>query len=254
MSSAGLQKLFCGIYLAFKCTFDKFVGEKVFSPSYSSAKLAPPPNGALLDLWREFQHSSRVGTPWGNLWSFVKRVEDSFEFQGKRGLSVEMLQRKRASLSVQARISSFACSCVRKLRVLLELPVDLRDRSCFLREVRAALALRGPRWDSSPITAGVNRASSQDEAGTSVFLSISDFDCRVSAELEQESQASSCDKRGTPLASCIVHGVTDHLSSCIWNLRLLLDDATGVSVSLRVVISSSGLHSKRCLGIGTFLE
>ena len=42
MSSAGIQKLFCGIYLAFKCSFDEFAGEKVFSPSYSSAILAPP--------------------------------------------------------------------------------------------------------------------------------------------------------------------------------------------------------------------
>ena len=42
MSSASIQKLFCGIYLAFKCSFDEFVGEKVFSPSYSSAILAPP--------------------------------------------------------------------------------------------------------------------------------------------------------------------------------------------------------------------
>ena len=37
MSSASIQKLFCGIYSAFKCSFDEFVGEKVFSPSYSSA-------------------------------------------------------------------------------------------------------------------------------------------------------------------------------------------------------------------------
>ena len=42
MSSAGIQKLFCGIYLAFKCSFDEFVGEKVYSPSYSCAILAPP--------------------------------------------------------------------------------------------------------------------------------------------------------------------------------------------------------------------
>ena len=41
MSSAGIQKLFCGIYSVFKCSFDEFVGEKVFSPSYSSAILAP---------------------------------------------------------------------------------------------------------------------------------------------------------------------------------------------------------------------
>ena len=42
MSSASIQKLFCGMYSAFKCSFDEFVGEKVFSPSYSSAILAPP--------------------------------------------------------------------------------------------------------------------------------------------------------------------------------------------------------------------
>ena len=35
------------------------------------------------------------------------------------------------------------------------------------------------------------RASSRVESGTSGFFSISDFDHRVSAELEQESQASS---------------------------------------------------------------
>ena len=48
MSSAGIQKLFCGIYSAFKCSFDEFVGEKVVSPSYSSAIF----------------HSSILGLPW----------------------------------------------------------------------------------------------------------------------------------------------------------------------------------------------
>ena len=43
MSSASIQKLFCGIYSAFKCSFDESVGEKVVSPSYSSAILGPPP-------------------------------------------------------------------------------------------------------------------------------------------------------------------------------------------------------------------
>ena len=42
MSSAGIQKLFCGIYSAFKCYFDEFVWEKVVSPSYSSAILGAP--------------------------------------------------------------------------------------------------------------------------------------------------------------------------------------------------------------------
>ena len=37
MSSAGIQKLFCGIFSAFKCSSDEFVGEKAVSPSYSSS-------------------------------------------------------------------------------------------------------------------------------------------------------------------------------------------------------------------------
>ena len=43
MSSVSIQKLFCGIYSAFKCSFVEFVGEKVVSPSYSSAILGPHP-------------------------------------------------------------------------------------------------------------------------------------------------------------------------------------------------------------------
>ena len=42
MSSASIQKLFCGIFSAFKCSFDEFVGEKVVSLSYFSAFLGLP--------------------------------------------------------------------------------------------------------------------------------------------------------------------------------------------------------------------
>ena len=38
MSSAGIQKLFCGIYSVFKCSFDEFVGRK-WSP-----RPIPPPS------------------------------------------------------------------------------------------------------------------------------------------------------------------------------------------------------------------
>ena len=47
MSSASGQKFFCEVCLAFKCSFDEFVGEKVVSLSYSSAILAPPPPSFL---------------------------------------------------------------------------------------------------------------------------------------------------------------------------------------------------------------
>ena len=43
MSAASDQKLFCELCSAFNCSFDEFVGEKVVSPSYSSAILAPLP-------------------------------------------------------------------------------------------------------------------------------------------------------------------------------------------------------------------
>ena len=42
MPSAGIQKLFCGIYSVFKWSFDEFVGKKVVSQSYSSTILGPP--------------------------------------------------------------------------------------------------------------------------------------------------------------------------------------------------------------------
>ena len=71
------------------------------------------------------------------------------------------------------------------------------------------------------------RASSRGEAGTSDFLSVSDSDRRVPAELGQESQATSFLRNGTPLASRVVHRVSDPLSNCVWNLQVFPDDARG---------------------------
>ena len=47
MSSSSIQKLFCGNYSAFKCSFHEFVGEKVVSLFYSSAILGLPPGKFL---------------------------------------------------------------------------------------------------------------------------------------------------------------------------------------------------------------
>ena len=86
-------------------------------------------------------------------------------------------------------------------------------RSCLLREVRSPLALRGSFWDSSRITSGMNNASSRVEAGTSGFLSISDIDLEVSAELEQGSQASSCVEARN--SGCLL--------SCSWGVRPVVE-------------------------------
>ena len=53
MSSASIQKLFCGLYPAFKCSSDEFVGEKVVFLSYSSAILGPPPKFKDLKIFQE---------------------------------------------------------------------------------------------------------------------------------------------------------------------------------------------------------
>ena len=73
------------------------------------------------------------------------------------------------------------------------------------------------------------RASSRVEAGNSGFPSISDFDHRVSAELEQKRPASYCveEWNSTCLSSC--SWVTGLLSMCIWNLCFFPDNAWGVS-------------------------
>ena len=69
------------------------------------------------------------------------------------------------------------------------------------------------------------RASPQGEEGSPGFLSVSDSDRRVPAELGKESPASSCLRKGSPLASRVVQGVSGPSSSCVWNPRVFADDA-----------------------------
>ena len=106
--------------------------------------------------------------------------------------------------------------------------------SCFLSEVRS-FELQGAPRDSSRVTAGMNGASSHFEVATSRFLFISDINLGVSVEFEQESQVSFFIEawKSDGLSSCS-WGVRA-LASCIWNLWLFLEDATGVSVTLRVM-------------------
>ena len=111
------------------------------------------------------------------------------------------------------------------------------------------MELGGASLDSNGLVQW-KRASYRVEAGNSGFLSIFDFDHRVPAELEQESQASSCVEEWN--SAC--------LSSCSRGDRLLVElylesavffgGSTGVSVTLCIVTSFTGLHSKRCPGIG----
>jgi len=101
-------------------------------------------------------------------------------------------------------------------------------------EVRSPLALQGVPRDSSCIAAGMNMASIElrresqcsSPFQTSITGSLHSWNKRVRPRLVL--------RNGTPLASRVVHGVTGHLSSCIWNLQLFPDDVNGESVPLRV--------------------
>ena len=75
MSSASVQKLFCGIYSAFKYSFDEFVGEKVISPSYSSAILGLPQNHIfyIYLIWTYIIYTW-CWTSWITLWNYIHKL------------------------------------------------------------------------------------------------------------------------------------------------------------------------------------
>ena len=77
ISSASIQKLFCGIYLAFKCSFDEFMGEKVFSPSCSSAILVPPPNFKEYFIFSKTKYVYFVKIKWYYRLTVIKSSEES---------------------------------------------------------------------------------------------------------------------------------------------------------------------------------
>ena len=66
MSSASNQKLFCEVCSAFNCSFNEFVGEKVISPSYSSAISAPPLDFIFI-LFKIFPDSLVISSLTSNL-------------------------------------------------------------------------------------------------------------------------------------------------------------------------------------------
>ena len=68
-----IQKLFCGIYSAFKCSFDEFVGEKVVSQPYSSAILGLlPPTFFIVRLSHLYMTTGKTVAL--TRWAFVDKV------------------------------------------------------------------------------------------------------------------------------------------------------------------------------------
>ena len=146
--------------------------------------------------------------------------------RGERVLALESREGTRASRRVEEGLSrsfsggggkpSFPSPSAGDLRELPRLPLSGKGCCGGGGAPRAPLGL-----------AHRKRASPRGEAGTSGFLSVSDSDRRVPAELGQESQASSCLRKGTPLAARVAQGVSGPSSSCVWNPRVFADDARG---------------------------
>ena len=146
-------------------------------------------SGKLLEFHKACQVPFRA--PRGNVGFLWKRCSIKGPPQACRG-------EFRGFRGVVARSLGFLSNCVSTWGTC----------SCLLREIRS-LALCGAPWDSSRIAGGMNRASSRVEAVTSGFLSISEIDLGVYADLEQESHASSCVEARD--STC--------LSSCSWSVR-----------------------------------
>ena len=109
----------------------------------------------------------------------------------EHGICWETLQCKGPHLMWRGEFHGSCGVVLGSLGFLLSCVGTWSTHLCFLREVRSAFKLRGAPRDSSRITAGMNRASSRVEEGTSGILSISDIHLEVSVEFEQGRQDSS---------------------------------------------------------------
>ena len=140
-------------------------------------------------------------------------------------------------------IQSFS-GCGRKPWVPSTCAGDLRELVRVPLRSQGHCGLEGPL--GTPLgLAQRKRASPRGEAGTSGFLSVSDSNRSVPAELGQESQASSCLRKGTPLASRVAQVVSGPSSSCVWNPWVFADDARGWQCPLVLC-----LHPQGCLRRG----
>ena len=171
----------------------------------------------------------------GNFLSCIKGVKDPFKIKKEGGISLETLQRKRASSCVEGRISWYFLSCGRKLGVPLELqqgPQGPTRVGSGKPSVHAGC--KGPLEIALQLVPSP-RSSSGIEAGTSGFLSSADMDLGVPIEFEQASQPSSRVETASPLSSGDVTVVSGFLSSTHRDLWLSLEVPQGCHTCHRIV-------------------
>ena len=142
----------------------------------------------FLELRRQrgVSHELRRGTQGASRMVPGKSVLHS-SYEGERSIALESWEGNLASRRVEEGLSRSFSGCSRKPWVPSPCASDLREL------LRVIYVKSGILWSwEGPLGTPLGllqwkTASSRVEAGTSGFLSISDFDHRVSAELEQQS-------------------------------------------------------------------
>ena len=117
VSSASVQKLFCGVCSAFKWSFDEFVGEKVVSLSYSSTILGPslisPFKSDNYSVWIGYNYSHLL--IWDVLWLcrgkrwyyFGLRMEEGEKYMWEEGGKILMDEKEKNSVSAEGHSDNY---------------------------------------------------------------------------------------------------------------------------------------------------
>ena len=144
--------------------------------------------------------------------------------EGQGVLALKSREGTRASRRVEEGLSRFFSGSGWKPSFPSHSAGDLRELPRVPLIGEGSCGVGGASRDSAGSVA-TEEGLTRGEAVSPGFLSVSDSDSRVPAEVGQESQPSSSLRKGTPLASRVVQGVSGPSSSCVWNPRVFADDA-----------------------------
>ena len=158
----------------------------------------------FLRLWRPwgFSHEARRG-PQGASRAAPGKSGLHALGEGERVMALESWERTRASRCVEEGLSRYFSGCGGKPSFPSPSAGDLRELPRVPLRSEGFCGVGVASRDSTGF-GQCPRASCRGEAGSSGFLSVSDSNRRVPAELVQESQASSCveEWNSTGLSSC----------------------------------------------------
>ena len=150
----------------------------------------------------------------------------------------------RASRRVEEGLSRSFSGCGGKPLLPSTSAGDLREIPWVHLRAEGCCGVDGASRDSAGLGAMEEGLISRGDRKLRLPL-LSDSNHRVPAELGQESQASSCLRKGTPLASRIAQGVSRTSSSCVWKPWVFPDDSRGCQCPFEWY-----LHPQGCLRRG----